>query len=272
MNKITLLSNDQVFGNKIDIIKKYGSKAGITDFSILLDGFVLNGFHTFGGYSLNDRTGMWFTKSSYDNDNICIVDHRGCKDIKNKLGRQCGGRPVLLWSNGNNFGKDIYEANFGEYPQSVATANVSKALSDLYELDELSETGKIYTLDSSHSSGSNAKFMARDFIEYEYNGEKFIRFEVDKSYCNGNFLSDGSRIYPNYSYWICVEPITWIVDEKSGIALSKNILFAGIQYNNYDKENNNFEDSDLYNYLNDVFLCDIVPSKNIGKQLIKIKK
>ena len=83
--EITLLDKDYIFGNsQIDIIKKYGSKASISDFSILLDGFVLNNYHIFNGYSLKDRTGMWFTKSSYNENFVYIVDHRGYKDIKNK--------------------------------------------------------------------------------------------------------------------------------------------------------------------------------------------
>ena len=270
--EVTLLNKDQVFGNQIDIIKKYGSKACITDFSILLDGFVLNNYHVFNGFSLKDRTGMWITKSSYDNNNIYIVDHRGCRDIKNNLGRQCGGRPVLLWNNDDNFYNDIYESNFGEYPQTIANVNISNKLSALYEMGELEETGKFYTLDSSHDKGSNAKFMGRDFIEYELNGHKYIRFVTDNSYCNGNLLSDGRKIYANNVYWVNIEPITWIVDSKNKLALSKNILFAGIQYNNYDKDNCKFEDSDFYKYLFDVFLSDIVPSKINNKQLVKIRK
>ena len=270
--EVTLLNKDQVFGNeKIDIIKKYGSKACITDFSILLDGFVLNSYHVFNGYSLKDRTGMWLTKSSYDRDNIYIVDHRGYRDIKNKLGRQCGGRPVLLWNNEFSFNNEICEVNFGEYPQSVANESISLELSNLYEIDELRKTGKIYTLDSSHNSNSNAKFMARDFVEYELNGHKYIRFIVDNSYCQGNFLSDGKKIYPHNVYWINVEPITWIVDYKNNLAISKYILFSGIQYNCYDKDNNIFADSCIYNYLNDIFLNDIVPSKINNKQLVKIR-
>jgi hypothetical protein len=270
--EVTLLNKDQIFGNQIDIIKKYGSKSCITDFSILLDGFVLNNHHVFNGFSLKDRTGMWITKSSYDSDNIYIVDHRGCRDIKNKLGRQCGGRPVLLWNNIWSPYNDIYESYFGEYPQTVVGVSVSNKLSILYDLGELEETGKIYTLDSSHNSNSNAKFMARYFIEYELNGHKYIRFLTDNSYCNGNFLSDGRKIYPNSIYWVSVEPITWIVDNKNNIALSKNILLSGIQYNNYDKDNQEFEDSDIYNYLNKIFLNDIVPSKSYNKQLVKIRK
>ena len=53
------------------------------------------------------------------------------------------------------------------------------------------------------------------------------------------------------------------------IGLSKNILFSGIQYNNYNKSNSNFEESDIYIFMNEIFINDIIPSKNKSKKLIK---
>ena len=273
MNKFTFLSYNQIFGDeKINIIKKYGSKSAITDFSILLDGFVLNDFHVFGGYSLNDRTGMWLTKTSYDDDSVFVVDHRGYKNTINNLRRQCGARPVLLWNkNFNDFVSydTIFEIEYGEYPQTVVCESNTHQLELLYELDKLNLTGKKYIVDTAHRSNSNALFMARDFIEYEYNGNKYIRFVTDDSYSNGNLLSDGKTIYSHHVYWIQVEPIKWIVDFNENIILSKNILFAGVQYNNYNKINSTFEESDMYLYLNEIFAKNIEPSKKREKKLIK---
>ena len=275
MNKLTFLTKGQVFGaNKIDIIKQYGSKCSISDFAILLDGFVLNSYHVFGGYGLEDRTGMWFTKSSYNSNSVFIVDHRGCKNITDNLRRQCGARPVLLWDSFNSHLKDklkqnIFEIEHGEYPQCIVSESFSRKLELLYDLNELNCTGKIYTLDSARKINSNALFMARDFVEYEYEGKKYIRFVTDNSYCNGNLLSDGRKIYPNYVYWIKVEAIKWIIDLDMNIGLSKNILFSGIQYNNYNKSNSNFEESDIYIFMNEIFINDIIPSKNKSKKLIK---
>lgn len=273
MNKFTFLSYNQIFGDaKNDIIKKYGSKSAITDFSILLDGFVLNDFHVFGGYSLNDRTGMWLTKTSYDEDSVFVVDHRGYKNKINNLRRQCGARPVLLWNKSfNDYGcfGNIFEIKYGEYPQTIVCKESSHRLESLYQLDKLNLTGKKYIVDSAHRSNSSANFMARDFFEYEYEGKRYIRVVSENSYCNGNLVSDGRKIYPNYVYWINVEPITWIVDTNNNLALSKNILFAGVQYNNYNKINSTFEESDMYLYLNEIFAKNIEPSKKREKILIK---
>ncbi len=60
-------------------------------------------------------------------------------------------------------------------------------------------------------------------------GEKYIRF-VGDSNCNGKVLSDGRIIKESEVYWVRVEPIKWLVDEKANIALAKKILFSGVQF------------------------------------------
>lgn len=272
MKECTFLTLTDVFGNnQIDIIKKYGNKAIITDFSILLGGFVLNNCHL-DRFTLDDRTGMWFTKSFYDDSNVYYVDHRGCKDITSNLKRQCGARPVLLWNTDiNKFNNnEIFEEHFGEYPQSIAGLMEQFLLENLYNLNELEETGKRYVVDSYHSRDSNAKFMKRDLVEYEYNGKKYIRFVTDSFYDREGILSDGTVVKPSNVYWIKVEPITWLFDLKNKMALSKKILFSGIQFNNYEKENALFEESDIYNFLNNIFLKDIININESRKKLIYV--
>ena len=47
MNNFTFLTEEQVFGDKqLDILKKYGTKAAITDFSILLRSYVSSNVYT----------------------------------------------------------------------------------------------------------------------------------------------------------------------------------------------------------------------------------
>ena len=58
MNKATLLKLNQIYGeNRLEIIRQYGAQSIITDFSILLDGFVLNNYHAKNGFTLENRTG-----------------------------------------------------------------------------------------------------------------------------------------------------------------------------------------------------------------------
>ena len=121
----------------------------------------------------------------------------------------------------------------------------------------LNKTGKIYTTDSVMYSGTlryqdmDIPFKANTYAEYEYNGKKYIRF-VSTSNSLRDVLSNGKNIQRNKVYWIEVEPIKWLIDEKTGLALSKKVVFAGLQF---DKKNNYagiFENSDIKRFM-DVF-------------------
>ena len=81
MNNFTFLTDEQRFGNnQLDIISRYGTKCAITDFSILLGGYVSSDYYTSEGNTRKDRTGWWWTKSS-DGDNDALVVSRLVMDI-----------------------------------------------------------------------------------------------------------------------------------------------------------------------------------------------
>ena len=262
MNEITLFKKEQIFGeNKSKIIEQYGTTGTITDFYLLLNGLTFNNYR-FNGYLLDKRTGLWLTNSSYDNNSIYIVDQRGCKAIQSNLGRNSGIRPVLLWDL-LAVGSLVKEIEYGEYPQTIVDDFEFIKLEMLFNSNDLDITGKNYTVDYAHSRNSSSIFMPKQLIEYSYQGYKYIRFQTDSIDYNGTILSTGRMIKPNSIYWVKVEPIEWIVDFSKGLMLSKKILLAGIQFNNYDKTNTIFEESDMYNYLNTIFVKDIVPSEII---------
>lgn len=68
MSKYTFLTEEQLFNDRLQVIEKRGTKAAITDFSILLGGYVDNSCHIDGDNSLEGRTGYYWTKSD-DGDN-----------------------------------------------------------------------------------------------------------------------------------------------------------------------------------------------------------
>ena len=115
------------------------------------------------------------------------------------------------------------------------------------------------------------KFIAREFIEYEYDGNKYIRFVADEN-CNGKLLSDGRIVQIGESYWVKVEPIIWLVDKQADIALANEILFAGVQFYFYSYSMGNFDDTTIKLYMNRCFSTDIIPSKICKNSLEKKKK
>lgn len=78
MNNFTFLTDEQLFGNnQLDIISRYGTKCAITDFSILLGGYVSSDDYTSEGNTRKDRTGWWRTKTPYNNDARVVLRSGG---------------------------------------------------------------------------------------------------------------------------------------------------------------------------------------------------
>ena len=77
MNKFTFLTEEQCFGNdKLDILEKRGTQAAITDFSVLLGGWVSD-YHVDNDSSLEGRTGWYWTKSDDGDNDARVVDSDG---------------------------------------------------------------------------------------------------------------------------------------------------------------------------------------------------
>ena len=261
---LTLLDEKQVFGeNRLDILKKYGAKAATTDFSVLLGGIPAGQHFTNEGTTLKDRTSSWWTKSNYGNV-IISVGSSGIGFRANIYMRTPGFRPALKYSliskyaSNNVVKNDIEEVEFGEYPQMVVDKNCSNELERLYNDNQLKQTGKTYTTDSVYFDDYSTIFCARSHIEYEYKGSKYIRFIADENE-EGKILSDNRRVKTGKVYWLKVEPIIWLVDRKSDIALCKKIICSGVQFNNKECEID-FENNDIKHFMDKYLSKDIIPS------------
>ena len=75
MSNFTFLTEEQYFGSdKLDILEKRGTKAAITDFSILLGAYVSDNNHIDNDSSLEGRTGYYWTKSDDGDNDARVVD------------------------------------------------------------------------------------------------------------------------------------------------------------------------------------------------------
>ena len=179
--------------------------------------------------------------------------------------RMCGIRPVFSLSsipeniinNGVNI-NGIKEIEYGEYPQTIVDYMFSCRLEKAYNKRVLRATGKSYTTDSIGVNDFDTSFRARTHIEYIYKRKKYIRF-VGDSICDGKVLSDGRTIKKGTPYWIEVEPITWLVDEKANIALSKKIICSGVQFNAVKDFKDDFYASDIKKFMDVYLIKDIIP-------------
>ena len=267
MNDFTFLTEEQCFDSsrKLEILEKRGTIAPITDFSILLGGYVSD-YYTSEGNSRNDRTGWWWTKSS-DGDNVaCIVLDFGHSYWHYVSNRRGGARPALPYSsississNGVRGRNGILEVEYGEYPQTIVSEDFARTLERAYSNRTINQTGKSYTTDSVKYEDTDTPFQARTHIEYEYNGRKYIRF-VGDSNCSGEILSDGRTIQNGDVYWVEVEPIKWMIDERTNIALSKKLIFSGVQFNRERNYKGDFRTTDIKEFMDRYLSKDIIPS------------
>ena len=266
LSELTFLDYEQIFGNdQLDILKKYGTKCAITDFSILLGGRVSPEYYASKEFLSKDCTGMWWTKTPNFVD-ACIVLTNGDKGCYSVDGRAVGARPALPYSsiqsissNGVRGVNGIMEVEYGEYPQTIVDEIYSRELEKAYNNGNLRITGKNYTTDSVRWPDYNINFIDRIHTEYEYNGNKYIRV-VGDSNCEGEVLSDGRTIQKCTPYWIEVKPIIWLVDEKANIALSKKIIFSGVQFKNSGIYKGDFDKTDIKQFMDNYFAKDIIPS------------
>lgn len=273
MNDFTFLTEEQCFdfSRKLEILEKRGTIAPITDFSILLGGYVNDNYHYSNSNSLEDRSGYYWTSSDDKDNDARVVDCYGSRDNYNVISRYGGARPALPYSSISNIssngvrGRDgILEVEYGEYPQKVASKRLQDELERAYNYNQSSirKTGKTYTTDSRKYNEYAAKFSAQIIEEYSFDdGKKYVRVKANSDFNGSEFtLSNGERYKDGDYVWVEVQPIKWLIDEKSDIALSERLLFAGVQFKHERNYKGDFRTTDIKEFMDRYFSKDITPS------------
>ena len=158
-----------------------------------------------------------------------------------------GIRPVI--ENIENFdeiikNKHLNEVEYGLYPDSLPSFGVRDKLNVLKSEGKLSVVG--------HNSFSDI---------YEYNGEFYNQIKAKES-CSIEHDDEIETIEENQLVWVKLNPIKWIVDSNNKRLISKDIIMSGIEYDNKNDKIVNFENTNMYRYLNEVMLKDLMVSIN----------
>lgn len=249
----------------LEVIKKRGVKAAITDFSILLGGWVdrdSNYLHIDSDDSLAGRTGYYWTRSDDGDNDVRAVTGSGNRyyyDVTKRLG---GARPVLPFSsidriptNGvSSKDKDgVKYVEYSFYPQSAVTRGLQQELERQFTSGKLTKTGNGYTTDSRKYDEYGKKFKAQRHEEYEYKGKRYIRVKANSCFDVGDFkLSNGESYSDGDQVWVEVEPIKWLVSERDKLMLAEKIIFAGVQFKHKrDYHTEDFGKTDIKKFLDD---------------------
>lgn len=273
MVKFTFLTSEQVFDKKLDIIKEYGAKCLLTDLSVLLGGHqdidcdINNLYNTYGC-----RLGYWLTRSQIKNVHVCSVSSSGTKFFGMTTMRGYTARPAFDFSELEEssvsefyqLDDGIFSFEYGKFPQTALPIKLSNNLEKHYKNADgyITYTGNFYTFDSTRFPFGFIEFKPRKFAEFkDKQNNRYIRFVVDYNCLNDELPSykiPSDTLKRGEVIWVKVEPINWLLDKDTGIALSKKGLFSGIRFDSEKTYNDDFENTEIYRYMNTCFSHEIV--------------
>ena len=160
---------------------------------------------------------------------------------------------------GIEFKYSFYDYNYvelGEYPQDICFRFFDNSLEELQKTNSIMETGRTYHINN------------QDYKEYKFpDGTKAIYYKVDLE--DRNFISvNGMYDFINGSYvWVEVSPVKWLVD-KTDTLISEYGLLSGVRFNK-DSYDGNFENTEMYSFLNNVMFKDMFQDYLPKKEEIK---
>ena len=281
--ELTLLSVEQIWGNsQLEVLKKYGTKIAATDLCILTRGCVRDEDYVDEDKSLTGRTYVAWTKTVNKYVKEIFIDGLcSCCGYINDI--SCVIRPVLQNSTISlpstvSDPNIIMEIEYGEYPQNAPSATMQKKLEKEYKKG-MNKTGRSYTFSSSPCDDFDTLFKPITYDEYEYHGKKYIRVRAIAEYPDyESILSNGLACKDGDYFWVQVSPVKWLIDDKTGLLISKKGLVAGIGFGDvkyYDGMSYDFDKSELKKYLDTHMMHDLFQNtvslnvSNIQKHHIK---
>lgn len=241
IEKIRLLDNVKEVGlfHKIPIFNDLELEAKPTDLVLLSGGVKDDKGYTPYWTSTSGRDHIAvITSTEYTDDR-----HYSCK----KDALQPAIRPVFELK---SVPKEK-EITFGEYPQFVESDE-----DIIVELEAVARRKKLSGL-----TGKKYSIGNKLYVEYAYKDSKYIAIE---SKTDGELLSNGELTQKGKTYWVKVTPLTWYVDQQAKLLISKYGLLSGIPYWGV-KENDIFENSNMYDFLSTKMIDDIVNVSEIRK-------
>jgi len=287
MIKFTFLTSEQVFDKKLDVIKEYGAKCLLTDLSVLLGGYqdidVSVSSNTYGS-----GLGYWLTRSQTKDEQVCSVSSIGTRFYSMTTMRGYVARPSFSFSEIEDdkveefyqLEDDIFSFEYGKYPQDSLPLKLSINLEKHYQASDgyITYTGNFYTFDSVKYPFGFKGFKPRKFAEFkDKQDNKYIRFVVDYNCLDvelPSYKMPSDTLKKGEIVWVNVKPIKWLLDGNTGIVLSEKALFSGIRFDSEKTYNDDFENTEIYKYMNNYFSNEIIGRKPLinEENLINLSK
>ena len=269
---LTLLSEGQIWGNsnesQLEVIRKYGTKAAITDLCVLTGSYLWEDtdYNIDEDRSLTGRTSWFWTRSSDDDNDVRAVYEHGDRSLMYRYKRRGAVRPVLqspvifsqISTNRVRGYNGTEEVEYGEYPQNAADSRMQNILESEYNRG-MNKTGRSYTFDSVKYDDYDTGFKPVTYEEYEYQGKEYIRIRANSDFDGNKFKLSNGVEYRNGDYvWVEVSPVKWLIDDRTGILISKKGLVSGIRFLDKNLDyTGDFDRTEMKEYLDRYMLRDL---------------
>ena len=269
---LTLLSEGQIWGNdkesQLEVIRRYGTKAAITDLCVLTGSYLCENtdYNIDEDSSLKGRTSWFWTRSDDNANDVRAVAEDGNMYDRYSHIRHGVVRPVLKSSvifsqispNRVRGYNGTEEVEYGEYPQYAADSRMQSILELEYNRG-MKKTGRSYTFDSVKYDDYCTGFKPVTYEEYEYQGKKYIRIRANSDFGGNKFKLSNGAFYRDDDYvWVEVSPVKWLIDDRTGILVSKIGLVSGIRFlgrnHNYKGD---FSRTEMKEYLDRYMIHDL---------------
>ncbi len=152
----------------------------------------------------------------------------------------------------NVSGQKVFQ--WGHYPQTAMPDDMTRLISHqarpINWFYDLAEVQMDYRADDVFYTQRYEihQWMDNHYIPYKRLGE------------TGFELGDGRRVHLGRTYWLKIEPVKWLLDEKSGWAGAQKILYSGIPLVDYYERDPKGDFSKILarRFLQNNFLADLV--------------
>lgn len=244
--KITLLTKEEFYGNdsrnpfrqdyQLEAIKKYGKRILNTTLVKLTEG---------------DECYSW-TKTKGTDNKVGLIDFTGDYSEADSNYFGVGIRPVLKLPGRVDKVfpgvKPYYDGQcefveLGEYPQNIS-ADMDFLLESSYKENKLKKTGRVFHINNQ---------ICEEY--YGFNGKKYIRYKVDLRFYSSVYIHRRFEKENGDYVWVKVVPVRWLVD-KTDTLISEYNLLSGVSFS-MDGYDGNFENTEMYDFLNNVMFRDM---------------
>ena len=282
--KLDLLSKEELQGEgQLDVLRRYGTQVETTDFCLANGAYCDRGKKRIPIYD-ETRT---FTKSCDDYRKEVITrdsKHDYYITVKPWQTDSCI-RPVLRLSpemfdfitrKKFQLADGVDAVNFGEYVDNV-TKDKTKNLEKLYKGRGYGDHNQVFWFNIKAGEYEKKEIENKYCCTsvYKYEGKKYTRFHMFFNRAETtHFDFDGSlkfrlsngKVYDLIEHgWFEIHPVTWLIDYKTKSLICTKNLISGIQFDDKDDYEGDFENTAMYRFLNDYMLPDLIAEESFEK-------